>query len=74
MSELIQDNTEFKGVEIEKYEDQLFDTTKFRYASPMLVEDMYRRHGDDYAKKAIEDGFIPYYDEIGFVRWKQKKG
>lgn len=64
---------EFDGLAIEKWEDQVIDITEWRYASPAMICDIFYHHGDEWARRAAASGWIPYYDEIGFVRWKCKR-
>jgi hypothetical protein len=64
---------EFEGLTIETYEEQVFDTTKWRYASSALVGEMYYRFGTNWAREAVSRGFIPYYGLDTFVHWKFKR-
>lgn len=62
---------------LEKFEDQIFDTSRYRYASSSLVNDMYHSFGDKWYLQAVLEGFIPYRGEDGYVHWKllrQKDG
>lgn len=64
-------DNDFAGLTIESWEDQVVDLVKWSYHSPSQISEAFFAWGENWARKARACEFIPYYDEMGFVRWKQ---
>jgi hypothetical protein len=60
---------EWEISKVELYEDQVFNKQKWFCASPALINDAFH-NSPDWRITAMEHGWVPYYDELDFIRWK----
>lgn len=58
--------------DVESYEEQDFDRTKWHFASTSLVSDMFHAHSE-WHRAALNHGFVPYWGEDNYVHWKLKR-
>lgn len=65
------DLDEFAGLIIEPWNEQVIDTTKWRYRSCSQINEGFWRWGNNWARKATAYGWIPYYGKDTFIHWKQ---
>lgn len=52
---------------------EIIDQEKYHYMSEGQLSDVYALHGENWDKKALEQGFEPYMGDDGFRHWKLRK-